>query len=146
MSGGDVRRALSLDPAEVAEAWVQAARALYEITGPKGERRARDLAIEVAPSKEEGGGREDVVAFLALLERILRDVLVAGTAGEAAAESLLNPSAAKAAHALALRLPPDAAAEGLALVEGARDDLALNMNVKVILSHLLFSLHGLRTA
>ena len=144
LSGGHVRRALSLDPAEVSETWVGLARTLYEIVGPKGERRARDLALEVAPSKEEGGGREDVAAFLSLLQRILRDVLVAGSAeGDAA---LLNPSASKAARALAQRLPPDAAAEALALVEQARDDLALNMSVKVLLSHLLLSVHGLRAA
>jgi len=147
LSAGDVREALSLDAAEVAESWVSLARTLYEILGPKGERRARDLALQVAPSKgEEGGGREDIAAFLALLERILRDALIAGSSDGCAESRLLNPSASKAASAIAARLPRDAAARAVALVDVARDDFALNMSVKVVLTHLLLSLHGLRSA
>lgn len=146
MSSGHVRAALGLDAAEVAERWVSVARGLYEILGAKGERRARDLALEIAPTKgEEGGSREDIADFLSLLERILRDALVAGCRGPDEGV-LLNPSAAKAAAALSRRLPPERAARAMALVETARDDLALHMNVKVVLTHLLFSIHALRAA
>jgi DNA polymerase-3 subunit delta' len=143
LAAGDVRQALLVDSAELGERWVSLARVLYEILGPKGERRARDLAVEVVPAKgEEGSGRDEAAAFLTLLQRILRDACVAGTAGEAAPSLLIHPGAAKAAQAISQRLPPEAAAAALAAVETAREDLALNMSVKLVLTHLLLSIRA----
>jgi DNA polymerase-3 subunit delta' len=142
LSRGDVRRAAALDATAAADAWLARARQIYELLGQKGERRARDLALEIAPSKgEDGGGREDMLRELDLLEAMLRDALIAGEqAGDGLAARLVNPSAEKAARSLSQRLPGDAAARGIAAVEAARDDLALNMSPKIVLTHLLLSL------
>lgn len=143
LSGGDVREALEMDPAAEAESWVQLARSLYEILGSRGESRARDVAVAAAPSKTDGGSRDDVVRWLSLLQRILRDAMTAGARPDGA---LLNPAADKAARALATRLQPDAAARALEAIDEARDDLALYMSPKVALTHLLMTIHGLRAA
>ena len=143
LSGGHVREALELDPAAEAESWVHLARSLYEILGSRGESRARDVAVGAAPSKTEGGSRDDVVRFLSLLQRILRDAM---TAGARPGGSLLNPAADMAARSLATRLPPEAAARALEAIDDARDDLALYMSPKVALTHLLMTIHGLRAA
>ncbi len=142
LAGGDLRVALAIDPAQAADEWLDLARSLYELLGPKGERKARDLATELVPAKGEDGGRDEIVRRLALLERVLRDALVAGA--EAGAGALLHPGAEKAAASIAQRLPAASAARAFPLLEAARDDLALHVNAKVVLTHLLMEIRALR--
>lgn len=151
LSGGDLRRALELDADAAAEEWLSAARSLYELLGRRGEARARDLAQEAVPRRggEDGGSRESVTAWLDLLERIVRDVMIAGaTPHEKHAESLLHAEGSKAARSLAERLPPAAAARALDEVQRARDDLARHLSPRLVLTSLLLELHvlGIRLA
>jgi DNA polymerase-3 subunit delta' len=143
LSGGDVRRAQRLDAAEESERWVELARKLYEVLGPRGESHARDLAIAAAALRD--GGRDEVAAWLDLVEAIVRDAMVAGEAQEGAALQLVHPGGEKAAAAIARRLCPEAAAEALAFIHVARDDFALNLGAKVVLTWLLLQFHALRT-
>jgi DNA polymerase III delta' subunit len=161
LSSRDLRRALGLDPAVAAEQWLDLARKLYEVLGARGESRARDLALQLAPKKpraddapEDASDDEDlgVPGWLDLLERILRDVTVAGALVEGGAPtrsalpvfSRCHPSGEKALRALVTRLPADRAAEGIFAVAAARADLQLRMNAKVVLTHLFLTLHELR--
>jgi DNA polymerase-3 subunit delta' len=149
LAGGDVRRAQRLDPDEEHERWIALARRLYEVLGARGESRARDLAVEVAALRESDGGRDEIAAWLDRLEAILRDAMLLGEAsgaggGAGSCAPLLNPAAAHAAEAIATRLAPDRAVDALAAIEEARDDLALHLGAKVVLTHLLLTVHGLR--
>lgn len=155
LSGGDLPRALALDPGEAADAWIELARALYEVLGRGGTARARDLAVDVASGGAGQGGRggatrEELADWLQLLERIVRDVMVAGERlaadpDVAVVSDISHPGGEKAVTALAGRLAPVAAARALAEVEKARDDLALHLGAKLVLSDLLLQVHSLRT-
>jgi DNA polymerase-3 subunit delta' len=149
LAGGDLRRALDLDFARAGEEWLHLGRRLYEVLGARGASRCRDLAQEVVPKRgEEGSGRGEVADWLDLLERVVRDVMVAGEQARDRSAAplgsrLVNPGAETASRALAARLPPDAAARALEEVQRARDDLALHLSQKLVLTHLLLALHGL---
>lgn len=148
LAGGDVRRAQTLDPDVEGERWLALARRLYEILGPKGERRARDLAVEVAALRDSDGGREEIAAWLGRLEAILRDAMVLGEAADssdgARQPRLMNAAATKAAEAIATRLRPERVVDALAAIESVRDDLALHMGARVVFTWLLLRLHELR--
>lgn len=142
LSAGHAHRAFDLDVDTASEAWLSLARHVYEILGPRGERRARDLALEIVASED----REALAAALALVERILRDGMVAGellAAGQDVAAGLAHPAGEKAAIALAGRLAPNLAARALELVERSREDLAIHANAKVSLTAFFLSLHAL---
>ena len=148
LSGGDARRAQRLDPDDENERWLALARKIYEVLGSKGEPRARDLAVEVAKLRDEDGGRDELAGWLDRLEAILRDAMVLGEAegavGTSAAPHLMNAAATKASAAIGSRLPPTKAVEALAAIESVRDDLALHLGAKVVLTHLLLRIHALR--
>lgn len=143
LSGGDVRRAQRLDAAEESEGWVTLARRLYEVLGSRGESHARDLAVAAAALRE--GGRDEVAAWLDLVEAIVRDAMIAGAAAPDSPLQLVHPGGEKAAVSIARRLHPDAAAEALEAIHVARDDFALNLGAKVVLTWLLLRFHALRT-
>jgi len=149
VSGGDLRRALAVDANEAAELWLEMGRRLYEILGARGAGRARDLALELAPAGGGGAAQADIARRLELIERVLRDVMLAGgrpdDSDEALSAQITHPGGAKAVRALAERLPAEAAARALELVGVARADLQLRMNTKVVLTSLLLDLHGLPT-
>lgn len=151
LSGGDLRRALALDAAEAAEEWLELGRRLYEVLGARGESRARDLALELAPQGGGGAAQAEIAARLDLLERVLRDVMLAGEqAGEpddVLARRLTHPGGVSAVRALSKRLASPAAARGLEAIAQARGDLQLRMNAKVVLTGLLLELNeSARTA
>ena len=147
LTGGDLRRALALDAEGAAEEWIELGRRLYELLGAQGEARARDLALEMAPQGGGGGAHADIAERLDLLERVLRDVMLAGERGdepdEELAARLTHPGGVGAVRALSKRLTPVAAARSLDEIATARGDLQLRMNAKVVLTGLLLELHRL---
>jgi DNA polymerase-3 subunit delta' len=147
LAGGDLRRALSIEAEEAAELWLEIGRRLYELLGARGESRARDLALDLVPQGSGGAADAELESRLGLVERVLRDVMLAGgraqDSDELLATRLTHPGGVKAVRALAQRLPPEAAARSLELIAIARSDLQLRMNKKVVLTGLLLDLHGL---
>lgn len=147
LAGGDLRRALSLEAHEAAELWLEIGRRLYEILGGRGEGRARDLALDLVPQGSGGAAQAELAGRLDLIERVLRDVMLAGgrpgDSDEELRARLTHPGGVTAVRALSQRLPPEAAARSLELIATARADLQLRMNTKVVLTSLFLDLHGL---
>ena len=139
LSGGRFGAAMELD----LEAHDESLAALLGALGHLVKSRAREAALDDVAAF--GDDTAEIASSLAMLDGIVRDMLVLETGGDASL--LIHADRADQLRTLAAALAPEGAGGEALLamanrIETAREDLERNVNRKLLLETLLFDLHA----